>query len=437
MKLMSSMKSLSKKACLVSLLVGSVFSAYAQDVKIVYWESEVMSKYVNQLAEEYKKINPDINIIAAPIVASESDYYAKLSLLLKTDPSIGIVREDTFSLRANVAGGFYAPIEGIADWSDWGQFYEGVKEAGSIDGQLYGIPFTSDTRGIFFNRPIMRELGYGDDWQPKSWDDILTTARQVKEKFPDVLPFWFYAGMGEESTMQTFQMFMYGTDDEMFENGKWVAESKGMRDSFKMLQDMTQEGLSAKPSLATNQQAGKTIWEKMFAEGKVAMLLGGGWNTFNFKHYNKGRDAAFEDWGLAKMPKQNGDGFTSMSGGYVLSIPSTYEDKQAALDVIKFMTNKDNLTTLLAESGELSPRMDVAQDEAYKRMDPLRVEASKFLEFTHFRPTTEDYPKISTELQRMVEAVVVGDKTPEEATIEYGKKVEKTVGSENVIRKAL
>lgn len=428
-------KKMAISAAAMLILGQSSIALSVTDVKVAYRFYGTDDPWLAKMVEDYKKVNPEINIVPAPITASESDYYAKLALLLKTDDSIGVVIEDTFTLQANVAAGFYSEIPGVEDWSEWPQFYDGVKEAGKIDGKYYGIPYSSDVRGIYFNRNMMESIGLDRNWQPTSWDDIKTTAIKIKEKYPDVLPFWFYGGKGESSTMQTFQMLMYGTGDQMYENGKWVAESPGMLAAFKFIQDMTKEGLSAKPSLATSQQADKTIWEGMFPKDKVAMMLDGIWSSTNFRFYGEGIDKAFENYGFAKMPKQNGEGFTTMSGGMVFAIPAIYPNKDAALEVTKFLAGKQAMVDLYREGAQISPRKDVAETDEYKRSNPIRVQASDFLNFTHFRPATEQYPAISNELQRMIEAVVVGDKTPEEAMKEYGAKVEKIVGAENVIRK--
>ena len=51
------------------------------------------------------------------------------------------------------------------------------------------------------------------DWQPKTWNDVLTAARTIKAKVPGVTPLNVYSGKGagEGATMQGFEMLLYGT----------------------------------------------------------------------------------------------------------------------------------------------------------------------------------------------------------------------------------
>ena len=59
----------------------------------------------------------------------------------------------------------------------------------------------------------LREGRPADDWQPKTWDDILTAARTIKQKVPGVIPLNVYSGKpaGEAAAMQGFEMLLYGT----------------------------------------------------------------------------------------------------------------------------------------------------------------------------------------------------------------------------------
>lgn len=86
-----------------------------------------------------------------------------------------------------------------------------MKEVVTTDGKVYGIPYCTDTRGLWYNREILTTAGViaeGEDWQPKTWDDILDACAKIKDKCPDVVPFWCNSGVatGEATSMQTYEM---------------------------------------------------------------------------------------------------------------------------------------------------------------------------------------------------------------------------------------
>ena len=63
-----------------------------------------------------------------------------------------------------------------------------MKEVVTTDGKVYGIPYCTDTRGLWYNREILTTAGViaeGEDWAPKTWDDILDACAKIKDKCPD------------------------------------------------------------------------------------------------------------------------------------------------------------------------------------------------------------------------------------------------------------
>ena len=87
----------------------------------------------------------------------------------------------------------------VANYDDWqtGKYYETMQKEVTIDGNVYGIPYCTDTRGLWYNRQILTDAGVikeGEDWAPATWDDVLAACAAVKEKCPDVVPFWCNSG---------------------------------------------------------------------------------------------------------------------------------------------------------------------------------------------------------------------------------------------------
>jgi multiple sugar transport system substrate-binding protein len=99
-------------------------------------------------------------------------------------------------------------------------------------------------------------------------------------------------------------------------------------------------------------------------------------------------------------------------------------------------TNKENNKWYNMKQGNLSPRKDVAQDPEYMNTPGQAfAQATKFTEFTHFRPANTQYPAVSTQIQQVVEAVATGSLTPEKAMDQYAQNVARIVGNDNVVEK--
>jgi multiple sugar transport system substrate-binding protein len=247
-------------------------------------------KWIKEVSASYP--NNNVEIKPTPIQASEGDYFAKIALALKSkDTAPDIVTEDTFILNSDASAGFLEPLdERLNGWEDWtnGSFIEAMKKGVTAsDGKVYGVPYNTDSRGLWYNKEIFKKAGLPEDWQPKSWDDILSTARTIKEKAgEDVVPIWMNLGKatGEATSMQTYEMLLYGTGDRLFDNdtGKWIIKSQGILDALSFIETINKEKLGPPLSKVLNGQAGNTSSREYLPQGKLAISLDGSWITGNY-----------------------------------------------------------------------------------------------------------------------------------------------------------
>lgn len=398
--------------------------------------------WFKSLAKQYAKMYPGRKIVLQPIKASENQYYTKLDLMQqskRTAPDVLV--EDTFLVNSDASAGYLLPLNKyVNNWAPWNtDFYHAMQKAAeSVNGTVYGVPFNTDTRGIWYDKPMLKKLGYSIPWQPKSWNDVLAVARKVKQNEPGVVPFWFYSGrpMGEASTMQGFEMLDYGTANPIYSHktNKWIVKSPGFLDSLKFIHTIFSEHLAEPMQDALTPQSETIAAQQMMPKQKVAMLLTGEWVFNNWLPTGPHPWANwYKVYGLAKMPKQHGGGFTSLSGGWVLSISSKSQHPKAAWDFIKLACSKQNELKIDLLLGNTTPRKDVAATSKYKHFAHGYLSRSAtFDAFTYFRPAYAVYPKISNDIQTAMENVMTGSSTPQQAMNTYAKQVTATVGKSHV-----
>nr|WP_245645029.1 extracellular solute-binding protein [Peribacillus loiseleuriae] len=163
---------------------------------------------------------------------SEGDYFAKVALMLKSkNTAPDLVTEDTFMVNSDASAGYLEPLdEQVENWDDWANFTENVKKGVSAeDGKVYGVPYNTDSRGIWYNKDLFAKAGLPVPWEPRTWDDILHAARTIKEKSPaGVIPLWMNSGKatGVATSMQTFEMLLYGTKTPLYDIGEKSGLSK-------------------------------------------------------------------------------------------------------------------------------------------------------------------------------------------------------------------
>jgi multiple sugar transport system substrate-binding protein len=399
-----------------------------------------MDQHMKKVKAEYEKAHPGYTVKLEPIQADENSYYTKLNLMSRSDSTApDVLYEDTFLVNADINAGYLAPIDSYLNkWSDWSQFTPASKTAGKgADGKTYGVPMGTDTRGLYYNKDLFQKAGLPTDWQPKTWDDILSAARTIKQKLPGVIPFNIYStkAAGEAATMQGFEMLLYGTKDTLYDDKskKWIVSSQGMTDSMKFLDTIYSEKLGPDPQDALDTQWGTKVSADLIPNNKLAIALDGSWQTGNWK------STGTKPWpqyskvlGTAAMPTEDGSapGKTSMSGGWLLSVGSKSKNKQAAFDFIALALNKDNTLAYDNAASQIAERKDVATDPAYTKSDPFTPFFTSLVQYTHFRPAYADYPQVSDAIQQAMEAVTTNQASPEDAVKQFADTVKSAVGSD-------
>lgn len=405
-------------------------------------ENSDLWKWMEETYEKWEhKDNVELDI--APITASEGDYFAKIALSLASkETAPDIVTEDTFMLPTDAAAGYLLALDDrLTEWDDWnnGSFFDSMKigVTGS-DGKVYGIPYSTDTRGLWYNKEIFKKAGLSEDWQPKNWDDILDTARGIKQNIPDVVPFWMNSGKatGEATSMQTYEMLLYGTGERLMneDQTKYIVKSQGILDTLKFIQTVYKEGLGPSLEDVLTGQGSNNSARVYMPQGKLGISLDGNWIIGNYLETGASPWAEYSEvLGLAAMPTQYGQepGTITLAGGWALSIPKNSDNHDAAFSFITTAMSGEPLKYHTKLSGNLTTNKEAAKTPEYAERPFIDI-ATQFLETADFRPKDDQYPQVSTQIQIMVESVVTG-MDPEKAMETYAENVKNIVGADKVM----
>ena len=405
-------------------------------IKVVYKQVDGYKEWLEAAKAEYEKAYPDMEVELSQISSNEGDYNTKTALMLQTDDTVDVMVVDSFLVPSLVGPGYLKDlaVDGWADWKD--QYSDSVKAGMTIDGKVYAIPYTTDTRGLYYNVEVFKKAGVETPWAPKSWDDVLKTVKKLQDA-GIAYPIWMNGSkaQGEGTTMQTFEMLMAGTGDWIFEDNKWVAKAPGITDTLKFIQSVYEMGVYDNTELGTMLDANgwQTLNVKMPESKEVGILLDGSWKSGDW--FKALPDTAADVIKITPLPNQKGDNFASMSGGWTLGVSALSDQAEASFNFIQAAANKNNILSFTTKGGDMAVRKDVVSDDTYVKQNVYRAEMSKYTDFTKFRPGVELYPSISIEIQTVVEAVITGQMTAEEAAEAYDKNVKELAGEGNWVEK--
>jgi multiple sugar transport system substrate-binding protein len=398
--------------------------------------------WLAKVKQQVEAANPNIKLKLEPIVADEGSYYTKIDLMLRS-PSTApdIVREDSFLVGSDVTAGYLAPLDNyLASWPEYkDQWFPSMQQITTFNGHNYGIMNGTDVRLVWYNKDIFQKAGLPTNWQPNNWADILSAARTIKAKVPGVIPMNLYSGipMDEASSMQGFEMLLYGTKDPLYnyDTKKWVASSKGFQDALDFVKQVynPSELLGPTNDIALSTQAGNTVPQQLLPQGKLAIDIDGSWLPHN---WIPGGATPWPQWpntmGTAKMPTQFGQDpkYVTLSGGWAYSISAQSTHKDQAFQVLKVANSKDLLASYDVEVGNITPRKDVVDVTAYHN----QIDNDFFtglVAFTQFRPGFPAYPKISVQIDSAMQHVMSGQSSAD-AMSAYAQAVTGIAGADNI-----
>jgi len=296
--------------------------------------------------------------------------------------------------------GALAPLDDyVADAGLGDDLVEGLVEAGTYDGQLYGMPWYAGVRSLVYNTEIFEEAGVEP---PTTWAEIESAAKAIKEKFPKktaiavpgdaeftVYP-WVWGAGGEVATL----------DGDTWTSGLDSPEA--------------QEGLSFWTGLAADgySSAGATTWRETdvldaFAQGDVGMAIMGSWTPGAIVEANKDMDGKFA---AVPIPGKDGGMSPSVLGGSHLSVFETAEDKDLAFAFVKLMTTGE-FATKWGEQAGYFPGQTSLLDETLESTDPLVAPfAKQFVEGGASVPVSPNFGAVQAKLttSTMMQSILSG-----------------------------
>ncbi len=401
-------------------------------------------EFWKQMQKDLAAAHSNITLKLEPINASEGDYYTKIDLAMRSASTApDIIREDSFLVGSDVTAGYLLPLDKyLATWPEYNsEFYPGMKSITTFNGHNYGIMNGTDVRLVWYNKNVFRKAGLPTVWQPHSWGDILHAAQVIKAKLPGVVPMNLYSGipMDEASTMQGFEMLLYGTPGSQhlydYKTKKWIISSKGMLDALNFVQTVydPKNLLGPTNDIALSSNAGSAIVNQLLPADKLGIDIDGSWIPSSWAPGGSHPWPAWQNvMGHAKMPTEFGQAphYVTLSGGWAYSISSKSAHPDEAFQVLKMANTREKLGNYDAAVGNIGVRKDEVMVPAYAKI-PLSSFYTSLVAFTQFRPGFPAYPKISNQIDLAMENVMSGMKASD-AMATFASAVTGIAGANNV-----
>lgn len=271
------------------------------------------------------------------------------------------------------------------------QYYEGVLNNSMWDGKYYGLPFTANDLALYCNMDLLNQAGV--DAIPTTWDEMLDACAKLKQI--GVTGFGIAAN---QSTDTSFQMWpvLWSQGVDYTDLG-----SQNTIDALNFYKSMAENGYMTTEAIqyASGDNANQ------FIAGNIAMIIDGPWRL---RSVESGVDFNFK---VASIPAGSAGQITVL-GGHNFAITEG-GNVDAAWEFVKYMNSPAVMQKYYEAENYIPARKDVCEASEYFKGENLAP-------FVNSMASAQAMPKanynsVSDILVEMLQSVMLGVSTPEEA----------------------
>ncbi|HHU24260.1 MAG: extracellular solute-binding protein [Bacilli bacterium] len=368
----------------IFILVGCVGSkgevidfsdTFGKKTKLVIWLDDDDNNYMEALAAAFTGKNP--NIVVEFMHQSTVDARERLKTYGQSDNGADIfqfphdhmaqaILEDlVYPLPSTLKATLEESILPIALDIATVAFDPETKEFGSGTPQLYAVPISIESVGLYYNIDLLNNIHGEGNWElPTTMEQLIEEAQfymdsanlgktggryMIAEDDGSGNPVYssnYYFVTGSHWADAYFNQFVYsafgwrpfgenGDDDSAvgFSNPNLEAALKYLRDTIKPIATGTGNH---------NSVAGQNLFE----EGKQPYVLTGPWAISTFKK-------AGVNFGIAQLPTINGNPTRTYAGAQMLAVYKHSRNKEAAIKFMEFLGTPEAAEILYKEEGDL------------------------------------------------------------------------------------
>lgn len=248
------------------------------------------------------------------------------------------------------------------------------------DGEPVVAPYTVTTTSLWYDATRLPEIAADP---PQTWDEFLETLRQLEADgqtpfaadgtIPDYNAYWLYQLVERQFGPG---WFLEAAEDKTGES--WSDPT--FLEVAKRLETLVSEGYFMEGYQGSKLPAGQQKW----AEGEAAFLLMGSWAPADT------RDVAPDDaqFRTFAMPMPEGGVNTVEANLIGFGIPSDADNREAAEEFIAFFMNRDRISGISTDAGNLTPRADVEAPPALVDVEAILSGADSTHRYLDGVPTT-------------------------------------------------
>ncbi|QCI99339.1 ABC transporter substrate-binding protein [Agrobacterium larrymoorei] len=388
------------------------FQAKAEDVKLTLWSLDRDIQPAPNLIKEFNAQNNGVQIEYRQI--QFDDVVSEAMRAYSTGKAPDIIAIDNPNHAMFASRGAFLDLTDMIGKSTTikaENYFPGPLKSATWDGKYYGVPKATNTIALYYNKDLFKAAGLDPESPPKTWDELVETARKLTDPKKNVYGITFSAKANEEGTFQFLPWAQMGGASYNAINGEGAVRA------LTIWKQLLTEKLTSPDTLTRSQ------WDSTatFNAGNAAMAISGPWEIDRML-----TDAKFQ-WGTALLPvPQEGAQRSSAMGDYNWAIFSSTKHPEEAFKALEFFASKDS--TMYKDFGQLPARSDIpVPPTGNAEKDAALATFLEQMKYAQPRGPSPEWPKISKAIQDAIQAALTGQMEPKAALDQAAEKI-KSIG---------
>jgi multiple sugar transport system substrate-binding protein len=344
---------------------------------------------------------PDVGLSVARVALPDLHRALTHAVAEGHGPDLAVI--DSARVAELSAAGFLRPLDELdAGWvaDEYERdFLEPFVSANRHAGRPVAVQAEADVAGIWYCRT---QLAARDLAPPLSWDELIAVGRTLKAGDAAAHPFTLPGGSrGGETTTYVLLALLAANGVSVLGDAGVTLDTPAAVDTLAFLGRLVDEGIASAEVVAYE-------WDRpirLLARGEAAMCLGGSYDGPALAaEAGRTMDDLWERFGFAAIPVGPRGRPATLAGGMVYAIPRQAAQPEVAMRLLRRLTSPEACARMSRSTAQIPPRRSAV--ELVAPGSPFLSATAEMLAAAAVRPSIPPYPRVSAQLQAMLEAVL-------------------------------
>lgn len=333
------------------------------DVVLTVWKTFEDSETLQPLFDAYTQKHPNVQIVYSKKNVENYEKDLLNALAAGNGPDIFSIHNSWLPKYADKAEPASDQVFTLRDFKD--AFVDVVAQDFTKDSKIYGVALSVDSLALFYNKDLLGSSGIATP--PKTWTELVTQVAKIKKQ--DRNGYFTRSGVAigtntnVNRAVDILSLFM-------LQQGVVAYDKEGANPLF--AQSIERKGVTYSPGLLglafytsfANPTTANYNWNyssdysiDAFVNGRTAYLY-----SYAYTRKTIAQKAPNLNYDVAQVPQPNLEDPTVNFANYWGEVVSKQsKNKEWAWDLLKFISNKDQLSAYYAQDKKPSSRRDLIE----------------------------------------------------------------------------